>query len=788
MPTGTNIFQIENAHELSSEYKLYGIRGLNNAPDEFYENCQYIVKKLSFDLRVPVTIIHPQGEPHLVVPVDCTPPTGLSVLRTTVKFDEAQTLTLDYTARSPENNAIAQRFLDFAVQGKLFKRTELWQPRAGSPFFEKDGIPLGNSLTLHRGFAIRSIVTPEEKLGFCIDLTSKIISTEPLPHYLSQNDFEPFRNRTFVYRYGHLWYEVKLTALSDFHAMEQPIPGTTQPLLEWVMEKSQKPIPQQLADIPHDASVGIYINNRNETRSVLLSLCYQVQRSSDSEAKEFHRKSIQKPHIRRREMINFINKYLKSIPFGEVPIKISSKPLEIETKMFIVPDVEFGNNKVLSARGTPNAAHTSLDSLGKDRLSKLRESNSGFYIQNPLDRQYIILPRSVAESSGQKFLTDLKEELIKIYPHRYEPELVIYNDKVAKTYPKQGNAILEAVRSQCHMAGYAVVMIHYTKDRKLRQEDQLAAMIMRELRKDPIDIKATIIHTDVVRECYREVKEQGKPAYEVRANKKGKLLGYLRLVAINKILLNNEKWPFILSTRLHADLTIGMDIKGNTTGFVVVGANGGQINTLFKTSRQKEKLTREQMKAYVVDIIRQEAEIRKNLIRNIVLQRDGRLFEAEKQGVNDAINYLKEENILPADAEITIIEISKSAPVRLRLFELSYRNDEYTDPYVENPQIGTYMILNSNEAYLCSTGRAFKMPGTVRPLHVRHIMGSLSIEECLEDVFYLTCLPWTKPDGVMRNPITIKLIDRFLAEEATDYDDDALDIDAILDELEPEED
>jgi argonaute-like protein implicated in RNA metabolism and viral defense len=277
------------------------------------------------------------------------------------------------------------------------------------------------------------------------------------------------------------------------------------------------------------------------------------------------------------------------------------------------------------------------------------------------------------------------------------------------------------------------------------------------------------------------VHDGGEPTYVSRREKQGKLRGYLRMVAINKILLNNERWPFVLTTRLHADITIGLDVKYHTAGLVVVGKNGGQINTLFKTSRQKEKLTRDQAKAYLVEIIRQEAEARTELLSTIVLQRDGRIFDTERNGANDAMAFLKERGIIAANASLTIVEIPKSSPVRLRLFDVSDRDGR---PWVENPQIGTYCIINDTDGYLCATGRAFPKKGTVRPLHVRRIEGSLSLEQCLEDVFYLACLPWTRPDDATRYPITVKLNDRFLGEEAAEYDEEALDIDSILDEQE----
>jgi argonaute-like protein implicated in RNA metabolism and viral defense len=323
-------------------------------------------------------------------------------------------------------------------------------------------------------------------------------------------------------------------------------------------------------------------------------------------------------------------------------------------------------------------------------------------------------------------------------------------------------------------------MIHHTRDRRQAGEDQLAAMVMRELRKSEIDIKAAVIHSAVGQECYQLV-HSGEPTYLPRKEKQGKLRGYLRMVAVNKVLLNNERWPFVLATRLHADITIGLDVKYNTAGLVVVGKNGGEINTLFKASRQKEKLTKDQIKAYLVEIIRQEAEARAELISVIVLQRDGRIFDPERDGAREAIEFLKAEGTIALNATLTIVEIPKTSPVRLRLFDVGHHDGR---PWVENPQVGTYCIINETDGYLCATGRAFPKKGTVRPLHVRRIEGTLSLEQCLEDIFYLTCLPWTRPDDATRYPITIKLNDRFLGEEAAEYNGDALDIDAILDERE----
>jgi argonaute-like protein implicated in RNA metabolism and viral defense len=336
---------------------------------------------------------------------------------------------------------------------------------------------------------------------------------------------------------------------------------------------------------------------------------------------------------------------------------------------------------------------------------------------------------------------------------------------------------MEAVRAKCKKPGYTVVMIHHTTDRRLRDEDQLAAMVIRELRK--LDIFAAVMHSAVGHECYRLINgPDGRPCYVPRKEARGKLSGYLRMVALNKVLLTNQRWPFVLSTPLNADLTVGVDVKQNTAGLVVVGRNGADIRAIFRTSRQKEQLLEEQLEAYLIEIIREEVGARSEPIRIIVIHRDGRIWPSEIAGARKALEFLKREGIVDPGAILTILEIAKSSPAPLRFFDVVERDGQAR---VYNPQVGLYHISN-DDAYLCATGRAFPRPGTVKPLHVRHVEGPLPLEKCLEDVYCLTGLAWTRPDDCTRYPITIKLNDRFLGEEAGEYDAEALDYKATLGE------
>ena len=782
----TNVFRIANVAALSSTYKLYRIKGLTNAPDEYYQNRQNIIRKLSFSLKAPVTIVDQEGLPHLVVRADATPPSNMSLIRTMVAFEHCPgELQLDFSVRSPENDRICLRFLDFWIQGLLFENTDLWQPSAGQAFFRKSFEPLGAVLAKFTGFSVRSIITPSNELGLCIDVTSKTVGREPLPMRLSHDEFAGWKNQTFVYHYGHNWYEIQAIGLSDQNVTEYIIPDTKLSLLDWVVRDCRKPIPAELAVVPHDASVLLYLDSRDDNRSAIAPLCYPVYRTSKDGAGQQHGHTILEPRHRRELIHIFVKENLRGLRMGSTHFELESQPVNVEPRMFSVPDIRFGNGKVLSARSTPNTLHTSLDILGKTRLDLLKDRSAGFYTRDLLHRQYFILPQSVADSYGMRLISDLKRQMQELFPHEYDPVVVPYNDRVAKTFAKQGHAIREAVNTYCAKPGYAVVMIHHTSDRKDGDEDQLAAMVIRELYERNPQIYAAVMHTAVGSECYFQ--PNGQSSYEPQADKRRKLSGYLRMVAINKILLTNQRWPFVLETRLSADLTIGLDVKHHTAGLVVVGSHGGDIQTFIKKSGQKEKLSARQMKAYIVESVRQVAGNHTELLRTILLQRDGRVFDTEIKGAHEAIDQLKKQNVIAQDATLTIIEISKSAPVRLRLFDVSPRGNR---DWVDNPQIGNYCVLSKIEGYVCTTGRAFRHRGTVRPLHIRLVEGSLSIEVCLADVFYLSCLTWTRPEDCSRYPITLKLNDRFLSEEATDYDENALELEAILaeeDEYETED-
>jgi hypothetical protein len=478
--------------------------------------------------------------------------------------------------------------------------------------------------------------------------------------------------------------------------------------------------------------------------------------------------------MRRAKIEEVCRRYLGDIKIGTTPMQLANRPIAISREIFPVPDLLFGNGARLSVRGSRGSRSVALSNFGRARAESLTSTSAGFFVRSRLDRQYLFLPKTVADSWGGRFFEDLVAAVEALFPHGgYAPELVVYNDiSIGRTFVEQARAILAAAQASCQLPGFAAVMIHeVARDRK-RAHDQLQAAILREFPKLSPSLRASVVHSVVGNECYEQITDaSGDPAYRVRDDRRSKFTGYLRNVALSKVLLTNEKWPFVLADRLHGDLTIGIDVKHHTVGYAVVSGGGQSVRFHCEASQQSEKLLSSQIKSQLEKIVRMEFEDQGRSLGSIVLHRDGRSFPEECAGAAKAVETLKAEGVLRPDATLTILEISKTGPSTLRFFEV--REEGGRTPRTLNPQVGLHYITGC-DAYLATTGFPFARPGTSKPLHVRYVQGGLPFKACLEDIYRLSVLTWGRPEDCSRLPITIKLIDRALGEDATEYDEDAL--------------
>ena len=403
--------------------------------------------------------------------------------------------------------------------------------------------------------------------------------------------------------------------------------------------------------------------------------------------------------------------FLTQVPVGNVGLSVTDQAGLTRAKPFSLPNLRFGNDVTLSLNGNEANVCAAIRDYGRSRLTFLMTKKAGFFEQSPLDRQYLVLPKSVENSYGPQFLDDLKAQVHALYPSGggYDPEVIVYDDlNIERDFVGQSRAITEAVGNSQVRPGYALVMIH-RYDRRPRSADQLAAWTTKEF-PNLFELSAAVIHTDMAKKAYGSRTRGDETRYVVRENERNRFSGYLRNVAINKILLTNGKWPFVLDTPLHADVVIGIDVKNNTAAFTLIADDGKIVRFSTSPSRQKERLLKSQVAQFVSDLVRKEGFYLKQRPKQVVVHRDGRAWPAEIEGLKEACGQLVIEGCLDPGWRLTVVEIAKSAPAPLRLFDVKPSGGG-TGPHVENPMVGSWVQTAPDEGYVCTTGASLPNSG-----------------------------------------------------------------------------
>jgi hypothetical protein len=777
----SNVYLIENLGELDCNYWLYKVRGLSPDLDDYQKNVQLLVRKLSkitkstcaqITIGNALFIAQPEGEKPL--------PDTVDLVRTPAKLEREPDLKRLRFDQLDDNTAIlAQRFLYGSIQAKFFNTTSLWQPATGHPFYDKypDSIfrEFSDEIDLYRGFTFRVMIMPNREIGICIDVRSKYVSRCPLPTKIITQEIGKFKGVNCLYEYGNKWYEIKIQGLNDLNASELNLPnGKT--LFEEVHSKAENNKSPLLRDLPENCSVLFYYDSDGEPRNVPSGLCRRTYQTNHPLIKKFHKTTVKAPHLRLRDIEYVVNKHFRNLSFNGQKLTLS-RPISYSEANFSIPDLRFGNNKILSTRNTPGTLTSDINRFPFMKKYLLYSQDAGIFVKEMFDKQFIIMPKSILDTFGGHIVNDVKLEVNKIFlgnsEIKYEPIVIPYNDSVPKSIARVGNEILKAVDDFKIDYGYGVVMIPTLPSKRMTKEDELANLVMKEMRKR--DLYVSIIHTKTSSESFEYHEDNGGDA-EWRLIPDNRIIsqykGYIQNVVLNKILLLNEFWPFVLATPLNADLIIGIDVKKSTAGFTTVHKTGEILSFTHSESEQKEQLGKDQLRNIIQRIITGEQKRAKVPIKSVVIHRQGTIFNPEKKGIEEALRILSKQGIIDKEYECSFVEVRTTSRIPFRMFRVSERLGRQED-WIENPIVGTYKTISSDEAFICNTGPPFTYRGTTHPLHILK-EGPMSIEKVLQDVFYLACLTWTKIDDCLRLPISIKMGDIRLREIAGEYDAYAL--------------
>lgn len=795
----TNIFRIENLKDLSAKYRLVKIVGLNPDDTDYDTNVQYIIETLSYKLKHPVTIINRKESPFLVIKDDAKtlealPADGMQVrhAETAIFEDTGESMFIDFESQDPAIKQIIIRFLQFDLYGEISKAGGLWLPGSGEAFFSKERFGGSHVVDIFNGFTPRIVELPDGGFGICIDITRKYVAKSPLHFNISKAEFEALkRDRCrFVYHYGRTWYEIAPDEISQLNIAQYKFQrdGKRISLLEDIRLLYNGTLPPDLAKIPDTASVLVYRNNAKEAKGAVAAMCYRTYDTEDPQVAKLHRQSIINPFERRKLVRTVVSKFFSNLKYGSKDLRISSEPWTISLDIFEVPDLLFKNDIVLSTRGTRGSNMTTIDTLGYNRKQLLLNKHVGFYTNAPFDAQFMLIPESIFNTYGNQkhFVKDLAEYVNRMHPTEkgWLPKIIPYDDRNKRTALDIGLEILDKLKEDVSArGGYAVVVLPSRLERQKKMHDEAAGLVVSQCLSE-YQINASIMHTEILENCFEYKEENGKVQYSIKADSSSRFeklyRRYLAGVAINQVLLNNERWPFILSTPLHADLVIGIDVKEHVAGFTFIDKQSKNILPHYDISKNKERLSTDQVTKVLVEKLRILISNIASDIKRITFHRDGRLYRTEILGIENAIKLLVDEGLLPDDVSYNLIEIPKNSVIPFRMIEVTRQYDIFNqindNGAVLNPRNGAWTQVNAKEAFIITTGREFARQGTSHPLFVRYVRGDMSFKDVLEDIYFLSHLAFTKPDDCSRNPLTIKITDRRINLLGSEYDAERMEL------------
>ena len=772
----TNLFKLTGLETVSTSYQLFEIQGPPELGPEYYAGVSRLVRTLSRKFQAPFTSIQ-RGDVMLLAAPEAVCGSiaehhNLARWVATLK-PLGDSIDIDCSESSDELDPIRLRFLNFMIQSPLFSHAELWQPRAGDAFYYRKPAETFDSIELFEGVAVRAVPYPGGGFGVMLDARTKLIAQKPVGAYADPNAIRRLKNTSCLYRMGDIWYEIKVSGANQ--TVSHPILfRDNQPvsLKAYLHEQARQPIPKSLINLKGDGIVLTYRGSESaEVKAAPAELCYPVIDTHSKRGARHQRRSIQPPHIRRSKVYRFKQRFLRDIRLGNASLSVADQPAPLETRPFDLPDLLFGADHVLFGTDRGNE-RVDVRQYAKKRRSLLEQTNVGFFERSPLDPQTLVAPQSVMNAWGGDFVRDLLKEVKRLHPDaNYNPTVLAYDDvSLTVNVRNQAEAIFKLAEDGTLTAGDCAIMIHATKG-KARSQEELPALLINTLRKT-YGVNAAVFHATVPDSAYRRESASDGARYVRKRDDRGRFSGYLTGAALNKVLLPNGKWPFVLKEELEADIVVGIDVKHHTAALVLVAEGGRIIRHTLKSSTKNEKLPAGIVEKKLIELISKEAPFLSRLSKTIAIHRDGRIWPSELAGLKAACKALADEGHIDPDFDLNVFEIAKSSPAPLRLY--SVKRQPGQKPRIENPELGAWMKLTDSDGYVCTTGAPLVPGGTARPLHVKQVAGEKPLKGALGDIFRLSCLTWTRPESCSRLPISLKLCDMLLMDEGTAHDEDEI--------------
>ena len=731
-------------------------------PDLVDRNLNILATHVAIHEKCPVTLVRDSGRFYLAVPagkqidqLEYHLPPDIVMLEPSPEVHRDNLLTLDRQARH-----VAIGFLNFCFRGPMWTHPSLW---SSSPqtFFSKNplnGNEISRETDLYEGFHFH-LRYLDAKLFVGIKLAHKYVDVAWAVDRFSCEERNRLKMRMFLYHFGNRWFPVQLLETLDKSIQEvRFVPEDTgEPIsvFDYTVEKAGKNPPPWIRSLdPKSPAILYRYPGRAQRLFAALGLAKLIRRTDDAAAKELHRRSIRSPEERFGFTRRVIDNYFQGRQFFGTEVRVKAEAHTVRARLFPVPPLEFGQGHVLKVGGNVSTGETPLSDLGRARMNSLLDRSAGVAVTSTLEPQYILIPQSLDRTIGSDITRRLEAVTRSFLQASYRLDTILFDDRGARTLKQNVDAIVAGVQhaSVKHGRGVLILPEHAHHD--------LHNYVKRALR-DQVQFQC--LDAAKVSGFYYTILRKGSKCVEVVPDLERRYTSYLRYAALG-LLIVNRQWGWVLKEGTRYDAYVCFDVLNRQAAFTFFYDGGRHCYTRLHDSNQAEKLLRQQVRTIVYEGLKADlGSIPKP--KSLVLQRDGRLFQSEWLGFQDAIQQLVREALLDGSVVFGAIEIAKKFNAGLRLVQ--ERNGR-----LENPRIGAARAVGASEGIVCTTGFPFSLRGTSSPLAVRIYEGQLNLDWVMEDIFRKSLLSWPTPDHCMGVPIDLKLCDEMLRAFAADANEE----------------
>lgn len=623
------------------------------------------------------------------------------------------------------------------------RKEEFWQD-TWTRFFRQQPENAGRTrdkISGFRGFAFGIVPFPPKAIYLAMDVVTRYVSRASLAEFLTQGrraelfehcDAPPERRRWILRDNGRVKHRCVYAGETGKSIAEFQIHRLGQSVLDYYRQK----FPEVARTLNPDEPAVFCARDKSGEDPVPApaSRLFPIFSFEGGFPKICSVAPQLAPDDRQRALRAFLRD-LGSVSYAGQELQISDRLLIAQDTHFDLPTLKFGQGFTLDMQDlAPNDAHSPMDLWAAEKMQALMHVGPHFREEFP--PLALLYPDGLRRATVERFA----EAAVK--------ELVVWSGAGRAHFEKE-------MKYSPDPHGHDLFVKANDLKREYDHYVLIVCVLSRQLHEYAYN-RFKIETEDVFSQCVRE--ENLSDVTTSRAKRRNFALGMLMALGFK---------PWVLSTSLHADVHIGVDVLGDRVAYTFVyGPSGREIvrDTGHSGGDQliKPRLFREKLIAGITRIRSVGYSV-----NSLVIHRDGRWWPKETEALDEAVAYLQapQRRVLTSAVRYAVAEIRKSH-FPIRIFSTRYREGR---PIFENPLPGCYLVLDQNRAVLTTTGKpgewdeGGRTAGTML-VQMAHNPGDLKIEDVACDVFYLTQLNWSAPDIEISSPITIRWADDLLRE------------------------